>query len=291
MYAWTIITGSVWELLSSITLALGANAQQNIGYATAHSILFLLAPLWINAFCYTTTARLAYFLLPDRRLVLPARKLAIVFVALDIVAFIVQGVGGVMAGPGSDPSVARVGLRVYTGGVGGQLGCICVFGGMLAWLWVRLARLEREEAVAPRPLDGDEAPPYRPLSAAAPVFTLEAVALRRRTWRPVVAALLVALFLIAFRIAFRIAEFARGEDPVSNPLPFHEVYQYVFDAAPMMLALGVLLVVHPGKLLQGPGSEFPGRKERKEEKRIKKEEKKARREERKRARVGAIEMV
>jgi hypothetical protein len=120
-----------------------------------------------------------------------------------------------------------------------------------------------------------------------------------------VAALGVTLFLIAFRIAFRIAEFARGVDPETNPLPFHEVYSYVFDAVPMMAALGVLLVVHPGRLLQGPGSEFPGRRERREEKRAKKEEKKARKEEKKarkeekrlereqrrNARVGAVEMV
>ena len=142
-----------------------------------------------------------------------------------------------------------------------------------------------------------DAPPYAP-AAMAPVSALPTPNLRRTVWRPVVAALGVALFLIAFRIAFRIAEFSRGEDPAANPLPFREVYSYVFDAVPMMAALVVLLVVHPGRLLQGPGSEFPGRRERREEKRAKKEEKKARkeerrleREERRNARVDAVEMV
>jgi hypothetical protein len=306
-YAWTIITGALWELLASVTLALGSREQQNVGFATAHALLFLLAPLWINAFCYTTAARLVHFLLPDRTLFLPARKLAVVFVALDIAAFVVQGVGGVMAGPGSSADVARIGLRVYTGGVAGQLGCICVFGAMLARLWVRLVRIEREtgEMVALGPVgeaaattdpytspppSGLEAPPYA-AGALAPAFSLPAPSLRRHRWRPVLAALLAALFLIAARISFRIAEFARGENPAANPLPFHEAYQYVFDAVPMMLALIILLVVHPGKLLQGPGSEFPSRRERKEEKRIKKEERRARREERKRPRVEAEEIV
>ena len=127
--------------------------------------------------------------------------------------------------------------------------------------------------------------------ALVPVSALPAPDPRRHAWRPVVAGPRAARLRIAVRISFRIAELAPGGDPAANPLPFREAYSYVFDAAPMMLALGILLVVHPGRLLQGPGSEFPGRRERREEKRLRKEEKKARREVRKNARVEAVEMV
>jgi hypothetical protein len=37
---------------------------------------------------------------------------------------------------------------------------------------------------------------------------------------------------------------------------------YVFDEMPMFLALIVFNIYHPGRLLSGPSSEFPGRKER-----------------------------
>jgi hypothetical protein len=250
-------------------------------------------------------ARLANLLLPDCRLVLPARKLALAFVARDIVAFVVQAVGGVMAGPRADPATAKVGLRVYTGGVSGQLVCIAVFAGLLACMCVRLAVLEQETGVtvalgpvdrAPDSPASDASLHTVPYTAAVPLATARNP--RTKPWRPVVAALFAALFLITFRIAFRIAEFARGIEPATNPLPFHEVYSYVFDAPPMMAALAVLALVHPAWVLRGAGSEFPGRKERKEERRVReeekmrvKEERKKEREERKRGGEVAVEMV
>lgn len=50
------------------------------------------------------------------------------------------------------------------------------------------------------------------------------------------------------------------------------------DALPMLIAIVLMNIVHPGRILQGEGSEFPKgltRKEMKEAKRIEKEEKKA----------------
>jgi hypothetical protein len=91
-------------------------------------------------------------------------------------------------------------------------------------------------------------------------------------------ALLATLGLITTRIIYRLVEFAAGIDPNSNPLPFHEWYFYVFDAAPMLLALVIMNFAHPGRILVGPGSEFPkglSRKEKREAKRARKEEQKA----------------
>jgi hypothetical protein len=59
----------------------------------------------------------------------------------------------------------------------------------------------------------------------------------------------------------------------------HEVYEYVLDAVPMFIALLVLNIVHPGRILQGPDSEFL-RVSRQEKKRIKEEKKVAKRAER-----------
>lgn len=58
------------------------------------------------------------------------------------------------------------------------------------------------------------------------------------------------------RIIFRIAQYARGTDP-NNPVLSHEVYEYVFDAVPMLLALVALNLFHPGRNLQGPDSKLP----------------------------------
>jgi hypothetical protein len=74
------------------------------------------------------------------------------------------------------------------------------------------------------------------------------------------------------RIIYRIAEFAGGVGP-SNPLPLHEFYSYALDALPMLLALLILALFHPGRFLVGPDSEFP--KLTRADKRALKEQRKA----------------
>ena len=68
-----------------------------------------------------------------------------------------------------------------------------------------------------------------------------------------------------FRIIFRIIEFSAGADStIHATLDNNEWYMYVFDEAPMFLALAVFNAYHPGRVLAGPGSEFPTRREEKE---------------------------
>lgn len=85
------------------------------------------------------------------------------------------------------------------------------------------------------------------------------------------------------RIIFRLCQYAQGTDP-SNPVLTHEAYEYVFDAVPMFIALVLLNVVHPGRVLQGPESEFP-RVSWAEKKRLKREKKQAKRERKEAKRV------
>jgi hypothetical protein len=51
---------------------------------------------------------------------------------------------------------------------------------------------------------------------------------------------------------------------------------YVLDATPMFLAVVLLNIFHPGRVLVGPESKFPSRKERKREKKVLKMQKKER---------------
>jgi hypothetical protein len=113
--------GGVWETLSFILLTLGTRDQQNSGYSTSHQLLFLLAPLWINAFVYMTFARLVYYYLPQKRVFkIQASHLARIFVLADIISFIVQGAGGVMASPSASAGVIDTGIKLYMGGMGLQ---------------------------------------------------------------------------------------------------------------------------------------------------------------------------
>lgn len=68
------------------------------------------------------------------------------------------------------------------------------------------------------------------------------------------------LKLYQIRIFFRLIEFSGGKTS-SNPLPFHEAYFYILEAVPMIFAIFVFNVTHPGSILLGPDSELPSLKE------------------------------
>jgi hypothetical protein len=127
-YSWVIIMGALWETVAFIVHALGTHDQQNIGYATAYQILFLLAPLWINAFVYMSFARMVHYFAPDGRVWrVKAASLAKYFVWADVGSFIIQGVGAMMTTPGADAQVLKTGINVYMAGIGVQEAFIVFF--------------------------------------------------------------------------------------------------------------------------------------------------------------------
>jgi hypothetical protein len=134
--------GAAWETGAFITGALGAHNQQSIAFATVHVILFLLAPLWINAFVYMTFSRMVYFFIPEKKMVLKATSMAKYFVTFDIFAFIVQAVGGTMASPGSGPNVIQTGINVYMAGIGVQEFFILCFLALMVMFHKRAIQLE-----------------------------------------------------------------------------------------------------------------------------------------------------
>jgi hypothetical protein len=124
--------GALWETLAFILHSLGAKDQQNLGYAMGWQLLFLLAPLWINAFVYMTFARMVLYWHPEGKVAgLRAAVIAKWFVIADVLSFIVQGVGGLMASPDAGADVVRIGLNIYLAGLGVQEFFILVFLGFM----------------------------------------------------------------------------------------------------------------------------------------------------------------
>ncbi|GAB1318302.1 RTA1 like protein-domain-containing protein [Madurella fahalii] len=248
-YMWVLIMGALWETLGFVIHSLGARDQQQLGYALAWNLLFLLAPLWINAFVYMTFARMVHYWHPKNKVAgLRATAIASWFVFADILSFIIQGVGGIMAGPDGDANIIRIGLNIYLAGMGVQQFFIIIFLGLMVAFQRHCTRTSAEYSA-------DD---------------------RKRSWKPLLFALYAVLVCITVRIIFRLAEFAGGVTP-DNPIPFHEEYIYALDCFPMMVALLILAIYHPGRYLVGPDSEFP-RLSRKEKKAAKREKKAAKRE-------------
>ncbi|ETS01877.1 hypothetical protein M419DRAFT_79718 [Trichoderma reesei RUT C-30] len=241
-YTWVLIMAATWETTAFVFHAIGAHNQQTEAYAIVWQILFLLAPLWINAFVYMTFARMVRFYMPNRKVAfVKASHVSKMFVWADIFSFIVQAAGGVMVTPSASASTQRLGMHIYEGGIGLQELFILCFLGLMIAFHVRVRKLNRS-----RPTKG----------ALWLLYALYAV-----------------LAFITMRIIFRLVEFTGGDDPSTNPVPYHEYYFYALDAFPMLTALLILAMVHPGRFITGPNSSL--RDATREEKKIKKAEKKA----------------
>ncbi|KAF2706984.1 RTA1 domain-containing protein [Pleomassaria siparia CBS 279.74] len=246
-FCWAMIMGALWELVAFVSRAMAAHNQQSAALSFVSNIFFLLAPLWINAFAYMTAGRMIWTFHPDKAIwKIKAISIGKYFVWLDILSFLVQGIGGTMLNPGNDASAMKLGQNIYMAGVGGQQFFIVLFTALIVRFHLDMGRLQKVGMMQPTTL----------------------------RWKTLAYALYAVLALISMRIIYRLIEFSAGAG-VSNPLPYHEIYPLILDAFPMVTAITILTVIHPGMVLKGPESEFPSRKETRAAKKAKKAEKKA----------------
>ncbi|KAH6612071.1 RTA1 like protein-domain-containing protein [Boeremia exigua] len=229
-YCWVIIIASLWETGAYAFRALGSKDQQSSGIATVAQILVLVAPIWVNAFAYMVFARIVHFYSPTRKVwFFSPSILALIFVTLDIISFIIQLVGGGMAGPGSTPDSQKKGLNIYMGGIGMQEGFIILFLGLVIKFHRDQLQAESIGRLAENKIAG---------------------------WRWMIYALYGCLLAITIRIIYRLAEFSGGLGH-SNPLPSDEPLLYVLESAPMWLAILVWNIVHPGRFIHGEDAKMP----------------------------------
>ncbi|CAF3511044.1 unnamed protein product [Fusarium graminearum] len=241
-FCWVAIMGATWETIAFAFKTLGSHDQQNLTYLTVGQILFLLAPLWINAFVYMGVARMVYFGMPSQKLLgIKAVRMTLLFVWLDVILFLVQGTGGVMlSNTDADSDTIDIGMKVYMAGVALQLAVVLVFSGITVFFYFKLRQLEGRSMGCMKWL----------------IWTMVAV-----------------LMLIVTRIVYRLVEFGPGVN-AHNTLLIHEGYPLGLDATPILIALVLLNIMHPGFVLRGPESEFP-KLSRKEKKALKEQKKQA----------------
>ncbi|CAG8949162.1 hypothetical protein HYFRA_00004784 [Hymenoscyphus fraxineus] len=224
-FCWAIIMGALWETASFLIRNISIYNPKSEGPADTWFLLFLLAPLWINAFDYMLLGRMVFQYLPNQKLGgIKAQRMALYFVILDIVSFIVQIGGGLMV-ISKNNRTRENGLHIYTAGLVLQECFILVFA---ALVFTFNRRVKREASV-------------------------EQAARAKK----LVLALYASLFLISIRIIYRLLEFAGSFDSaLTQELWTHEVYQYALDATPMFFALLIMVVMHPGRVLPGEMSTF-----------------------------------
>ncbi|KAJ7195879.1 hypothetical protein C8J57DRAFT_1456045 [Mycena rebaudengoi] len=109
----------------------GAPHPTSATFGFPSQLLILLAPIWINAFDYVVMSRVVWFFSPDKRVLgITARRLALIFVLLDITAFLMQAAGGSNTN-NDDPKVVLMGLHIYMGGIGLQECFVLLFIGIV----------------------------------------------------------------------------------------------------------------------------------------------------------------
>jgi hypothetical protein len=254
-FAWVLIMGGVWETGGYIFRTFSVEHQLNAAYATVQVLLILLAPLWINAFAYMVLGRMVHFFLTDDKVFgLKAKRVTLIFVLCDISTFLVQAAGGSMISSANPVSTQRTGLHIYMGGVGMQLLTILVFLTLCIRFQLKIRRQEQSGLIAGQGIHMKDF--NSPINARHLLYLLYLV-----------------LGLIVFRNTYRLVEFSSG---VLSNITMHEWYAYVFDAVPMFFALVAFNILHPGRILRGPNSDFSedrkrAKAEKKEKKRMKKE--------------------
>ena len=91
-FCWVIIMGAIWETAGyAFRIISITNDPLSRTWFIPMTLFLLLAPLWLNAFDYMLFGRLVHYFLPGETIFgLKAKRLALLFVCLDIGAFFVQ---------------------------------------------------------------------------------------------------------------------------------------------------------------------------------------------------------
>ena len=250
-FAIVLIMGTVWETAGYAMRILSVREQLNSGIFTSQQLLILLAPLWINAFVYMVLGRMIHFYLePDRVLGIKARSVTTMFVCFDVTAFLVQACGGMLTNSDNPVKTQKIGINTYMGGVGLQLFFILIFIILAVNFHLQIRRNNARSTT-----DQVSLTAYSRLSEIE--TSPDRSALLNSNNRKLALHLLYVVYLvlgvIIFRNIYRLIEFSIG---IESAITKHEWYSYVFDAIPMFFALLAFNIYHPGRVLQGPRSDF-----------------------------------
>ncbi|KAJ4227175.1 hypothetical protein NW759_004544 [Fusarium solani] len=218
-----VVIGSAIEVAAYILRSYSAKNQSELGPFVNTLTFTVLAPVFIAAGNYLLISRLILAVLPPSRhriLKIPGRRLTPIFVACDIVAFLVQGSGsGIASSDNWQGQMEKIGRNVLIGGLAFQLVAFSLF----------LCVFRRFHVLANR-MAVDGAP---------------------NGWQKVVLAVYVSSSLIMVRCIYRVCEFAEG----MNGYAFRTEWLFwVFESLPMIGAIGIFCIYHPSRYLGRDGA-------------------------------------
>ncbi|KDN35312.1 hypothetical protein RSAG8_11698, partial [Rhizoctonia solani AG-8 WAC10335] len=215
-YMLTIMIGGVCYAAGLfIRIPFGAN-QDTLGLYIIMNMLTVLSPCAFIATVYMLLGRLAIHLDADEYLLIKSRLITKIFVTSNIVTLMIQASGGSMA---ASTTNGNLGSKIFLVGLIVQLISFCLYMVVFA-VFLRRMKLHRpEECVLPR--------------NSAEFFT---------HWTALAGSIVVSCVGILIRSIFRTIENAQG---FTGYLATHEVYFYVLDTLPLLIAIVVFVITWP----------------------------------------------
>ncbi|CAG8004250.1 unnamed protein product [Penicillium salamii] len=211
----SLTVGAIMMTAGYIARYLSAKSPFDLGPYIIQSLFIILPPSLYAATLYVIYGRIVLFVnAPEASMIRPNRVTKI-FVCGDVLAFFLQaGGGGMMA----EPTMSNAGQKIMLIGLFIQL---LFFGFFLVISLVFWKRMRSS-----------------PKSYTIPRYG-------KHTWSALLKMLLMAAVIVILRCVFRIIEFAEGID---GYISTHEVYMYIFDAAPMFFVQILFHLVHAGNV-------------------------------------------
>ncbi|KAF9567334.1 RTA1-like protein [Agrocybe pediades] len=195
---------------------------QSKGLYIAEYLFVVLSPCAFIAADYVLLGRISKHLNADQHLLVPSRRITMVFVASDITTFLIQAIGGAMSASANDPDRALAGSRVFLAGLAAQLVSFVSF---TAIYLVFLYRIRKYE---PKICARDKNQKWY------------------NSWIALAGALCLSCIGILIRSTFRVIELGEG---FQGPLTRSEPLFYGLDTLPLFIAISVYIPFWPGRFI------------------------------------------
>lgn len=208
-----LIVGGIFETIGYFGRVASANESPNwtLGPYIVQTLLLLVAPALFAATIYMALGRIITVVDGEGRALIPKKWLTKIFVAGDVLSFLLQGAGGGIQASGTLEGLEN-GTNIIIAGLFVQL----FFFGLFIIVAVAFHLAIRK------------APTGRSSSGIP--------------WQLHMLALYVASVLIMVRSVFRVIEYLQG---FNGYLLHHEIYLYIFDALLMLFTMILFNLVHP----------------------------------------------
>jgi hypothetical protein len=198
------------------------NSPDSLEIFITEDLMIVLSPCFFIAANYTLLGRLAGEIDCAHHILLPVRRLTLIFVLSDVTTFVIQAVGASMS-TSKVQSSASLGLHIFLAGLIMQLVSFVFFCAIYARFLYRVYTEEQDVCVR------DSKQPWY------------------NDWRTLAAALVVSCIGLLIRSFYRVVEASQG---FRGNLSTSEAAFYLGDTIPICLALIVYVPFWPGRFIK-----------------------------------------